>query len=233
MDQRLMDSPLWWGIAAICYLLATGFAAWVERDYRRRMDLPQVTWKDGWLSCMIAAGGWIFVTYAARGSLPLMSTVPFAMAAAVLRGVFRVDRLTLLIPDRLQLLGALAGVLFVLMQASAGERWQDLALETGFALVMVVILWLLSALYFRVRQTVGFGAGDLKLLAWLALFVGKRMPTLVLLAVAFGVAWMAFQTLKKSVQTRKLALPGGRDVFAFGPAIVIACLVESLVNYGT
>lgn len=231
-----MISELILPFASLCLgvLLSFALEPWlikVENTYRSDMDLPIITWRTRWPSLMTSSVMLILIGWLAKERLPEIALPTFGLVAASLRGVWRIDGATLLIPDRLHGLGSIAAILYVLALLVTGESWEALCFEIGFALSLVLLLWILSYLYFRIRGGVGFGFGDIKLLTWLSAFAGKRMPELIFIAIALGFVYLIYKTTKTSWSTRKLALPGAQEAFAFGPAIAIAVFIESFFHY--
>ncbi len=204
----------------------------VENDYRREFELPIRTLRQIKWSLILGVVGMTIYHCMSNARIPITAAPFLWVAAASLVGVWRVDRVLLLIPDRYQLIGLLSGICYVLAMIQSGEEATDLLTEVGFALLLVGLLWLLSIAYEKLRGTVGFGFGDTKLLAWLALFVGKRMPNLIVIAVLIGILTMVAHVLKQGIKEKKWALPRGQDAFAFGPAIVVASFLEGLLFYG-
>jgi prepilin signal peptidase PulO-like enzyme (type II secretory pathway) len=216
------------------YVLLTGLVNKVENDFRRDFDLPEVTIRDGLLSLALGATCLAFLyvmLMVVHEKLPLASFLPICAAAQALRGTWRVDRQLLVIPDRFQLLGLLSGASYVLILIFTGEDSQELAANVGIGLALTGLLWLMSAIYFRVRGKVGFGFGDVKLLGWLALFFGHRIAPIVFIAVLVNFTELIFIFLKKSITSKKLILPSGPDTFAFGPSIVLATVIEMIIHY--
>ncbi len=218
----------------LIYVLLTRFILRVENDFRRDFDLPEVTIRSGLLSLVLGATSLAclyLMLMVVHEKLPLASFLPICAAAQGLRGTWRVDRKLLVIPDRFQLLGLLSGMSYVLTLILTGEDWQELAANVGIGLALTGLLWLMSAIYFRLRGTVGFGFGDIKLLGWLALFLGHRIAPLVFIAVLVSIAELTFIFLKKSIASKKIILPSGPDTFAFGPSIVLGTMIEMIIHY--
>ena len=232
MDESLTPLLFWAAGSFLGYFALQVPILQVENEYLEHFQQPKKNWKDIWLSTVVGVVSFLVLGWLTRLRLPA-STVPcVAMAAASLVGTWRVDRRLLLIPERYQLLGLVSGLLYTAALLVTGEHWISVFSEVGFGWLLVGLLWLLSHLYFRIRGTIGFGFGDVKLLAWLAFFNGKRMADVVLVAMALGISALALSATNRSLKARKLELPRGQDAFAFGPCIVLAVLIESLYYYG-
>ncbi|MCX6124821.1 MAG: prepilin peptidase, partial [Proteobacteria bacterium] len=165
-----------------------------------------------------------------QSRLTALALPSIGLAGASLRGIWRIDRQCLLIPDRLQALGCAAGLYYFGAFIATGEPWRDQSLELAIAFALVGLMWALSASYLRVRGAVGFGFGDIKLLGWLAFFVGKRMIDLILYSIVIGLVYLLVSTAVKSIKAKRIMLPGSQDAFAFGPAIVLAVIAEALLH---
>lgn len=229
--NEFLDNQWWYGAAFVFYLMALGLSFQAETTYRKIFAMPPITRLNMILPSLTGLIALAALIISSHQQLPTAALACFATACGSLLGVYRIDRLLLIIPDRLQLLGSVAGVFFLIVIAVSGEELNQLGLEVLFALAMVLLLWGLSYLYLRIRGTIGFGLGDIKLLAWLALFTGKRMPDLILIAIGFGLLGLVLSIIKHLIRERELRLPKGQDSFAFGPAIVLAFLTEELIHY--
>lgn len=229
--NQILDSSWWYIVAAIIFILMSWLSHRAENIYRVIFAQETISLRDSFISILFFFFSFVVVGWYSQSKIPHAALISIAAAAGILRGVYRVDRLFLVIPDRLQLAGLIAGISFVTILALSGEPREPLITETLFALGMVGLLWLLSYVYLKIRGTIGFGLGDVKLLGWLALFTGKRMSDLILIAIALGITQLMLTAAKFSFQERKLTLPKGQDAFAFGPAIVVAFFIEALLHY--
>lgn len=228
----MSNLSFWLFLAVAVYGGVSVYVHSIESQYRLQYHRPLTTWKRALPSHLVSIAGLLLLCWIARLRMPFPCFLTFAIAAASLRGVFTIDRLLLIIPDRLQLIGAAAGLAFLFLFIGSGEDGKMVLLETGFALAMVLLLWLLSYVYLRIRNSIGFGMGDLKLLAWISLFVGKQMPDVILTCIGIGIAQLFIISAWKTIKLRKLTIPKGKEAFAFGPSIVLGVLVESLIYYG-
>ena len=231
MSVDVTQLVVWSLLSVAVYFACTLFANKVENDYRREFQKPEITWREALPSLFAGSGALMAMFWLARTRLPFATYLPLALAGASLRGVWRVDRLLLLIPDRFQILGAVAGICYVAVLAWSGEDFKELGFGVAFALLLVGLLWGMSALYYRMRGAIGFGFGDIKLLAWLSFFVERRMIDVILLSIVFGVTSLVLTALVQSLRTKKITLPGAQDTFAFGPFIVLAVIMEELCHY--
>jgi hypothetical protein len=169
---------------------------------------------------------------ASMARLPDEVIISYSIAGAVLRSIWIIDRACLLIPDRLQLLGLLSALSFLGIQLYFGAHWDEAFLEIGFAIGQVALLWLLSIAYFKVRKTIGFGLGDIKLLGWIAIFAGQRLTYVIVGAIGLGILTLAVVSIKNSIQNRRLTIPSGTDAFAFGPQIIAALVIDGILFNG-
>ena len=222
---------IWIPVALFVYIGFSIFSVKIENDYQIKFEREKTTWKAAIPSivCFLIALVTLFAK--AKNLQVAASYVPFAMAFAALRTVWVIDRMVLLIPDRAQVIGATAGMLYVGIQCLSGENKSELFLSLAAGLGMVFLLWLLSVIYFRMRGSIGFGFGDIKLLAWLSLFVGSRMSDLILISIGLGIVNIIISTVFKSVDDKKVKLPALQDSFAFGPSIVLGYLILEFIRY--
>jgi prepilin signal peptidase PulO-like enzyme (type II secretory pathway) len=232
MAEIINSFAFWATLSCILYLISQIFILRVENEYLAHFEYPTKNWRDVWRSISIGAIALLGISSMAQARLPFYTIPCMAIAASSLVGTWRVDRRLLLIPERYQLLGLLGGLMYTGVLIGTGEDWQSVVMEACFGLLLVGLLWLLSYVYFRLRGTIGFGFGDVKLLAWLSFFIGKRMADIVLLSIAIGMTELLIASITRSIKSRKLELPSGKDVFAFGPSIVLAVVLESLYHYG-
>jgi prepilin signal peptidase PulO-like enzyme (type II secretory pathway) len=235
ISQALANSEfMWaWTITAIAaYIGLCFFCLQVENIYLREFKKERTTLRDAGVAWSIGLVSFLSYIFFSRHTLVPVAALPLSIAAAALVGTWRVDRQLLLIPDRFQLLGLGAGVLFVLIAWLSGEYPSELFKSRLMALFVVGLLWLMSFLYLRLRGNVGFGLGDIKLLGWLGLIVGHRIVDIVFLAIILAITILAYSIIKKSLQIKALALPKASDAMPFGPAIVAAAFFEGLANYG-
>lgn len=218
-------------IGLFLYVGISFYALRIENDYQKLFSLPHKTFKDLLPALGIGLLAAFVYSYVSQERITAIA-IPFMWSAsASLRSIYTVDRKLLVIPDRLQMIGLLSSIGFVSALIYSGEDPRATFIEIGFGMAMVALMWILSIVYERLRGTIGFGFGDTKLLAWLALFVGKRMPNLVMLSVLIGLVFLAVHTIGAGLKAKKWALPKGQDAFAFGPAIVWAVLIDGVFYY--
>lgn len=222
---------IWIAVTTAVYAALSFYVVRLQNQYSEQFQQTKVSFKQSLPSLIVGGAALIVLCALARNRLSQECFIALAIAAASLRGVYLVDRQLLIIPDRLQLLGLCGGLLYVVFLIRSGEDMKMVLLETGFSLLMVVLLWVLSFIYLKLRQSVGFGMGDIKLLGWLSFFVGKRMADVILMAIACGLIHLFLVAVKNSLKEKKLVLPKGQEAFAFGPSIVIGVVLESMVNY--
>lgn len=202
-----------------------------EKLYLQQFSLPLCSIRSIFLSYGMGFIGLFITAWLTRERFPAHHILFFAMAASSLVGVYRIDSATMIIPDRIHVIGFTAGIGHLISLILSGEEIQSIAVNMGIGIGLVGILWFLGFVYFRLRGVVGLGFGDIKLLGWLALFVGQRMSEVILFAVFCGLGLVAAKTIVKSFHLRKFVLPGGQDSFAFGPAIVLGVVLETFYFY--
>lgn len=135
-----------------------------------------------------------------------------SLASAVLAWI---DLRRGIIPDWLNLAIALVG----LVRAIALDGPVPAAVAGGEALGVGATVWLLRALYFKLRGFQGLGLGDVKLLAASTLWVGLTgIPMQILVASLSALAAAGVLQLAGSPMTRRTSIP-------FGPFLVLGLLV--------
>mgnify|MGYP001118533507 FL=1 len=131
-----------------------------------------------------------------------------------------------IIPDRLNLTVAAAGVVW--MAALAG--WEQSAFAFCEGMVVGAAVWLLRGLYFKWRKIQGLGLGDVKLLAASAVWIGVAgVPMQLLIASLTALASAGLMQLSNRPVTRQTALPFG-PFLAFGLLAVIVLQRRGLIG---
>ena len=172
----------------------------------------------------------LFAVIAARHgwTLPALKWMTFE---AILITLFWTDFEEQILPDEFTLGGTLAGLIFAAFVKVPGvfgplffPQWKPLAQSYFNAALGIIMLagplWLLGAVYARVRKREGLGFGDVKLLMLFAVFLGLEngLKALLIGAIAgsvFGLGYI-WVTRKKASET---ALPFGSFLCA-GAAVV-------------
>lgn len=136
-------------------------------------------------------GGWIF--------------------AAVMVAVTVTDLKHMIIPDQILLAGALLGLPFLLLQSWQGTLWGIAAglAAGGFMLAIAVV------------SRGGMGGGDIKLAAFMGLFLGPRIAGLALF-LAFLIGGLAGIILLVSGKK------GRKDAVPFGPYLALGGVLAML-----
>lgn len=228
----IWDNIWLWSVTSLAlYSLTSWYIRRIEFAYRTAFHAPLPPRSQEWLSFLTTLACVSGLAYLSRDRLVASALPSWALCAAALRGVWRIDRICLLIPDRLQILGVVSGFLFLMVQVLSGESLKELLLQLSFAWGVVLLLWLLSAAYFKLRGVVGIGMGDIKLLAWLSLLVQTRIVDVIFIAIIIGVSQLILTSIVKSFQKKSLTLPLGTQAFAFGPAIVLAVVLREWAHY--
>lgn len=160
-----------------------------------------------------------------------LSTLKWGIFEAILIVLFWTDLEERILPDELTLGGIVVGIVFaafvpvtgaiadLLLPASA-VVWRSFVNIGVAAIVLAGPIWLLAAVYARVRKREGLGLGDVKLLVLLAVFLGLEKGVLAVMigAVAGSVIGVAYiLVLRKQASTYEL--PFGSFLCA-GAAIV-------------
>lgn len=143
-----------------------------------------------------------------------IKSLSYAFLASLLIAISFIDMEHKIIPNKVILIGLIAGVAFRLIMINYGV-WDYIV---GF-LVGGGVLLLISLL-----SGGGMGGGDIKLMAMIGLFVGWKLTisTLFLAVVLGAIGGIAMILFK--IKTRK-------DYIPFGPYISIACLISILYGY--
>ncbi len=121
-----------------------------------------------------------------------LSTFKWALFEAILVALFWTDLEERILPDELTLGGALIGFILAFLVRVPGQLSELLLPNTNWvgqsllnaALGVIVLagpIWMLGAIYARVRRREGLGLGDVKLLVLLGVFLGLEKGLLALL----------------------------------------------------
>jgi prepilin signal peptidase PulO-like enzyme (type II secretory pathway) len=179
-------------------------------------------------------GSWLVVavlsTLLKVAGLPLdaWSLPPLALMLMSLYGVWALDSRFQVIPDRLQVAGAIgAAGLLATTYAMTGRTWPAVApaltahLAAGLALPLVLLAsnWL----YEKLRHREAMGLGDIKLLAWLGLALGPSVYVVFGYALALASAVSVVMLVGRQ---RRLG-----SAFAFGPYIAAGYVVTCITPY--
>ncbi len=155
----------------------------------------------------------------------------WALFELLLIALFWTDFEERILPDELTLGGTLAGLLFSvvvrvsgafgpLMLSNAEWRWQSLVNAVLGALLVALPIWLIGALYGRLRKREALGLGDVKLLLMLGAFLGPEAGILALSIGAISGALVGVMLLiRLKGPARFYELPFGSFLCA-GAAIV-------------
>lgn len=149
-----------------------------------------------------------------------------------------------ILPDEFTLGGILAGLLFAAAIPSAGGLWRFLlpsitntrilsVIDSAFAAVFSsATLWLVAALYQRLRHREGLGLGDIKMIAMIGAFLGLEgvLLTLIVGSTAGAVLGLAYILFTRQ-DAAKYELPFGS--FLGAAAIAVAFYGELVVNWWT
>ena len=155
---------------------------------------------------------------------------------ALLIVLFWTDLEERILPDELTLGGSLLGFIyawFVLVPGAAGPlvlpggsfHWHSLVNSAAGAFVLAVPIWILGALYSKVRKREGLGQGDIKLLVMVGAFLGPAGGLAALLIGALGGSIIGAGYILLAGKTSSYQLPFG--TFLCAGAALIPLLGES------
>jgi len=229
---EFMDHIVIWGIISFALYAGLGlYFCRVENFYCRELGISLPSRRDQLIG--VVAGGVCFsiIVVLSRQRLVAACLPGFAVATASLTAVWRIDSICLIIPDRVQLAGLTAGGYFLLIQGYSEGGLRELFLKTAAGLLLVGLLWGLSSAYMRLRGSIGLGFGDIKLLAWLSLFVGPAVSDVIMISIGIGILQLVTKSLYKSIRAKQWTLPDSQQAFAFGPCIVLAAVIREIVSY--
>jgi leader peptidase (prepilin peptidase)/N-methyltransferase len=153
----------------------------------------------------------------------------FILAAIILSAAF-IDAKHMIIPDRLNAAGALAGLILALFSGLKGLVIPIIGAVTGIAILM--LLYWMGKIFFH-RE--GVGMGDVKLAAVIGLFIGPFWSaTAILIAVFSGGIWGIIQILGKRRMTAG-QIPFGPFISLGGGAVLffraqIAYVIELYIS---
>jgi leader peptidase (prepilin peptidase)/N-methyltransferase len=142
-------------------------------------------------------------------------TVLLMLSAPVIVGLFYIDTLWRILPDKLNLVLAALGLVWVAFTP----------LPLGRAVLASLLLagsfWLLRAAFWRLRQVEAMGLGDVKFVAAAGLWLGVAPLSVFLFLAGFG--GMLFALVYRLVTREKL--------FPFGPALITAWWLCVILPY--
>lgn len=130
-----------------------------------------------------------------------------------------IDLFQRILPDVLTLGGTAAAFLLSPWQAAefmgAGPFWSRLLQAFIGAAIGGGVLWLVAALYFRVKKVEGMGFGDVKMMAMVGAFLGWRLAWLTILLGSLAGALIGAGYMLATSKGRRYELPFG-TFLAFG-----------------
>jgi leader peptidase (prepilin peptidase)/N-methyltransferase len=146
----------------------------------------------GWRYPLVEAltGALFFAAVQNHGMSPV--ALKYCVFSALIVGLVFMDLEELILADEFTLGGTLVGLALSmwvrfedgpmhLLLPPFNQRWLSLA-EAGFAAAFTAgSLWLVGALYYRIRKREGLGLGDVKMTAMIAAFLGLQPALLALL----------------------------------------------------
>jgi len=155
-------------------------------------------------------------------TLPLILSLPLA---ALLITITMIDLQHQIIPDILNLAGAIAGILVLAL--SDISIWDGLAgaFIGGATMLLIAIV-----------SRGGMGGGDIKMMAWMGLFLGAKMTLLALFLSFILGGLISFILIMTGLKKRKDFIPfgpflaaGGFAAYLFGPEI-LAWYVQTFIR---
>jgi leader peptidase (prepilin peptidase)/N-methyltransferase len=172
----------------------------------------------------------LFLAIAIRYSATL-AVAKWIIFEAILVALFWTDWEERLLPDEMTLGGtavglvlacfvAVPGVLGSLLLSHARQIWQSLFNAGLGAVCLAGPVWLLGALYGRLRKREALGLGDVKLLALIGVFLGLEsgLQALMMAAIGGSILGLAYILLARK-DARSYELPFG-SFLCVGAAII-------------
>ena len=144
--------------------------------------------------------------------------------------IFFIDLKHYIIPDVISLPLIVIGVGFAFLTPEPGWKSAVLGGVVGFSL-FYTIAWL----YFRYKQVVGLGGGDIKYLAAVGAFVGIVGLPFVLLISSF-VAIMAFLAMsilkikRQEPHIQDVPIEQGQNILPYGPFLVLGTFLYLMLG---
>ena len=216
-------------IPVLSYLLLRGRCRYCRQPIRLRYPLVEIATAAAF--CLaVATLGWT------------LAALEFCVFSAIVITLIATDLEERILPDEFTLGGTALGLVFsafvplpagvagLLLPAGVDGRWRSVA-ESAFAAVVASgSIWLVGALYEKVRHREGLGLGDVKMVALIGAFLGLPGALLTLIA---GSMLGAVSGLIYIVLTRKDAstyeLPFG--AFLGAAALAVAVFGKNVVAW--
>ncbi|WJR79995.1 A24 family peptidase [Bradyrhizobium sp. NP1] len=147
----------------------------------------------------------------------MLAAICFALLCVASALLAWIDIKRGIIPDWLNLAIAIVG----LARALSLGGWTVALQAFGEGIAIGAVLWLLRALYFRIRKFHGLGLGDVKLLAASGIWIGVAgVPLQLLIASLTALATAGILHVAGQTMTRQTVLP-------FGPFLALGLLVTA------
>ncbi len=183
----------------------------------------------------LASIGWVYPTVEllTAASLYLLYwkyglTIAFGVNAVLfclLIALVFIDLFMRLLPNVLTLGGAVAGLVLSPWQAAeflgGGPVWSQLLQSALGAVFGGGILWLVAALYFRIRKIEGMGFGDVKMMVMVGAFLGWKMAWLTILLGSLAGALIGATFMWVAGKGRRYELPFGTFLGGGAMAVVL------------
>lgn len=152
----------------------------------------------------------------------------YALVMSILIVVFFIDLEHMIIPNKLVMVAAIAGLTvaltnaFIPLNIYGDSRWWNPFLGALIGSGFLFMVAVLGALVFRSNEAMG--GGDIKLMLPLGLFLGWRLTILTLFLSVLIAGGVGILLLALKITSRKSSIP-------FGPFIVIACFISIMWGY--
>lgn len=187
------------------------------------------------------ATGLLFSGFVFEWGFTLLS-LKYCLLSAIIITLVATDIEERILPDEFTLGGTILGLIlawfvplkaalaYIILPSSRNENLLSLVEAALGALVASGAIWLVGALYYRMRHREGLGLGDVKMVAMIGAFLGLQGALLTLIAASMlgGIGGLIYIYLTgKNPSTYQL--PFG--AFLGGSALFIATMGDSVVKW--
>ena len=201
-------------VSVVAAAVGASLVAHAERKYAG-ITANQESWRPrlrAWtidVTLIILSGQGLFVL----APLGVWGCVATTFIAVGCYGSLRLDLRFHVIPDRFQIAGALGGAGWLLSQVARPSP-AHIAIECLLGLAFPLGLWACGSIYERVRGIAGMGMGDLKVLAWTGVILGRDNWLVIALAVGAAAVILVIHRLTRGPYR-------ATEPFAFAPYLIL------------